>query len=98
MSLEFRTEPPAGAFAKRRGPARMWEDEAQQLREHPNEWALLFTAPDEKKASTLASNIRTGQRKVFQGNRKLGESWDAVSDGCDVWVSFQKTTIQGGIK
>jgi hypothetical protein len=67
-----------------------WEDEAKECRKHPNEWAKLFTAPDPQKAAMLASNIRTGQRKAFQGNRKLGESWDALADDCDVWVTFQK--------
>lgn len=85
MSLKFLKEPPPSKRETERSSR--WDSIAQQLRDRPNEWALVATKETSAGAGALAYEIRKGGLKAFRDER-----FTASVRGKDVWASFQEKT------
>ncbi len=72
---EIRWEDPP---PQRAGPgSHWWAEQLEPLREHPKRWAILTILPTARRASTVASNFRSGHARIPPGR------WEFISRTVD---------------
>lgn len=85
MPLRFEDPPPA-----RRNVADPFAEDLEELKQHPNRWAVIATHPhnEESKASAVAQAIRLGKTPACQPKGSFEARQRRVGDEYRVYVRY----------